>query len=524
MSQSHAPAKLPLFKAGDIGGLVYFFVGNIINYVIVIYALEAIDWPAELIYRRVIPGMSIGLMLGGFYYAYMGWKLYKKTGRTDITALPSGLSTPAMFIYLYGIIYPLHYSGLDAHACWRVATAACFLGGLIEMTGGLIGPALRKVLPRVAMLGTVAGVALVWMGTAGLFEIYHDPILGMPVLILCLIGLIGGYTFKGNTPMLLVAVVFGIVFALALGRTSPDTSTLAVTVPVFSAGDVWAGLSGVVPYLVIIVPIMIYSFIETMDNVESAIAAGNEYPLGEAQVADGLCTSISALFGGIMPNVVWLGHAGLKKGQAGIGYSWVGGLLFALCGLFGIFGLLNSMMPPVIACITFLWCAMLMIVQAYTDNPRRHGAALAIALVPHLADLLYTTVTGALGAFGHYIERAEDGAFSLMMNASDEASQALVNYGVMWKGVAALRHGSIIVSIMWATTVVCIIDRRLDKAAIALAVAAALSFFGFIHAPSLAVNAAPEYSLGYAVIAVICLVLHLLGDRVMNFTRRYDYV
>lgn len=523
MSKSGA-TSLPLFQSGDVGGLVYFFVGNIINYVIVIYALQHIGWPHELIFGRVIPGMSVGLMLGGFYYAYMGWKLYKKTGRTDITALPSGLSTPAMFVYLYGIIYPLHYSGLSPEKCWQVAVAACFLGGLIEMAGGLVGPTLRKILPRVAMLGTVAGVALVWMATAGLFEIYHDPILGMPILIVCLIGLIGGYTFRGNLPMLLVAVIFGIVYAMFLGRTAPDTTTVAVTVPIFSASAVLEGLKGVMPYLVIIIPIMIYSFIETMDNVESAIAAGDEYPLGEAQIADGACTAISALFGGIMPNVVWLGHAGLKKSKSGIGYSWVGGLLFALCGLFGIFGLLNSLMPPVIACITFLWCAMLMIVQAFTDNPRRHGAALAIALVPHLADLLYTTVNGALGAFNIFIERAEDGTFALMMDATDASSKALVDYGVMWKGVAALRHGSILVSIMWASTVVFIIDRRLDKAAIALLVAAGLSFFGFIHAPQMGLNAAQEYTLGYLQVGGICLVLHFLRDKVMTYTRRYDYV
>ncbi len=523
MSRS-AAGKLPLFQAGDVGGLVYFFIGNIINYVIVIYALQHIGWPDELIFRRVIPGMSIGLMLGGLYYAYMGYKLYKKTGRTDLTALPSGLSTPAMFVYLYGIIYPLHYSGLEPVQCWQISTAACFLGGVIEMLGGLVGPTLRKILPRVAMLGTVAGVALVWMATSGLFEIYHDPILGLPILIICLVGLIGGYSFKGNLPMLLVATIVGIVYALLLGRTTVDTSTLALTVPVLSPGSVFEGLKGVGPYLVIIIPIMIYSFIETMDNVESAIAAGDEYPLGEAQVADGLCTSISALFGGIMPNVVWLGHAGLKKSRASIGYSWVGGLLFALCGLFGIFGVLNSLMPPVIACITFLWCAMLMIVQAYTDNPRRHGAALAIALVPHLADLLYTTVTGALGAFEKFIEHSEDGAFALMMDSSDPASRALVDYGVMWKGVAALRHGSIIVSIMWASTVVFIVDRRLDKAAAALFCAAVLSFFGFIHAPHLGLNAAPAYTIGYMEISVICLVFHFLKDKIMNYTRRYDYV
>ena len=97
-----------LFKAEDVGGVVYSFVGNLVNYIIIIYALQGIGWTDDIIYGRVVPGLSIGLMASGFIYAYMGRKLAKRTGRTDVTALPSGVSTPAMFVYLYGVIYPLH--------------------------------------------------------------------------------------------------------------------------------------------------------------------------------------------------------------------------------------------------------------------------------------------------------------------------------------------------------------------------------------------------------------------------------
>ena len=521
MSESNL--KIPYFRAGDIGGLVYFFIGNLINYIIVIVALQTIDWPNEIIFGRVIPGMSIGLMLGGLYYGYMGWKLMKKTGRTDITALPSGLSTPAMFVYLFGIIYPLHYMGLDPETCWRAAVAACFLGGLIEVFGGFIGPWIRKLLPRVAMLGTVAGIALVWMATAGLFEVYHDPVLGMPVLVIALIGLIGGYVFKKKIPMLLVAIVFGIVWGLVLGRVEIDTSSIGVVVPKLYLSAIPAGFGHIVPFIAIIIPIMIYAFIETMDNVESAAAAGDDYPLAEAQIADGLCTVAAACFGGVLPNVVWLGHPGLKKSEAGIGYSWVGGLLFGACALFGLFSLFNSLMPQVIAVITFLWCALLMLVQGYTDTPRRHGAALAIALVPHLADLVYTYVSGTLGAFGTHIEPLNT-AGHVFLDSSDEISQTLINYGVMWKGVAALKCGAILTSILWATVMVFIIDRLMFRACAAFLVAVILSFFGFIHAPALAVNAAPLFSLAYLEGAVICGFFHVFQKKLIDVPRRFDYV
>ncbi len=513
--------RVQLLKVGDVSGIVYAFVGNLVNFIIVIYALKGIGWTDEIIFGRVIPGLSIGLMLSGFIYAYMGWKLAKKTGRKDVTALPSGVSTPAMFVYLYGIIYPLHYAGLDAETCWTAAVAALFVGGLIEVLGGFIGPYVRKIIPRVAMLGTVAGIGLVWMATAGLFEVYHDPILGMPVLIIALIGLIGGYVFKKRIPMLLVAVVFGIVYAFALGRVQIDTSTVGIVLPYFAGPAVLQGLKLIVPYLAIIIPIEVYNFIETMDNVETAIAAGDEYKVGQAQIADGICTMVSALFGGIVPNTVWLGHPGLKKSESGIGYSWITGVLFGLSALFGVYGLFNSMMPAVIASITFLWAAMLMVVQSFTDVPRRHGAALAIALVPHLADVLYTYVRDALGAFGFYLEEA------LTFNSTDAISVAMLEYGVVWKGVAALRFGAILTSILWATVMVYIIDRRLDKAALALLVASGLAFFGFIHAPALGIGFATmsfPYAVGYLICAGICLFFHVTHKKLMDVPRRYDYV
>ena len=79
----------------------------------------------------------------------------------------------------------------------------------------------------------------------------------------------------------------------------------------------------VAPYLTIVIPVEIYNFIETMDNVEAANAAGDNYSVRETQFADGICTMLSAICGGVVPNTVWLGHAGLKKAKAGVGYALV---------------------------------------------------------------------------------------------------------------------------------------------------------------------------------------------------------
>ena len=85
---------VPWFKRGDIGGVTYLVTNNIVNYLIVIATLSGVlKWPDKIVFGAVIPGMSVGLMLGCLYYAFMGRRLSKKEGRADVTALPSGGST-----------------------------------------------------------------------------------------------------------------------------------------------------------------------------------------------------------------------------------------------------------------------------------------------------------------------------------------------------------------------------------------------------------------------------------------------
>ena len=69
-------ALVPFFRRGDIGGISYVVTNNIVNYLIVIASLTfVLGWPNEIVFGHVVPAMSIGLMLGCFYYAWMGYKL-----------------------------------------------------------------------------------------------------------------------------------------------------------------------------------------------------------------------------------------------------------------------------------------------------------------------------------------------------------------------------------------------------------------------------------------------------------------
>lgn len=514
---------MPLFTTGDIGGLTYTLTNNIVNYLIVIATLSGVlGWPDEIVYGRVIPGMSIGLLISGCYYAYMGYKLAKKEGRTDVTALPSGVSTPAMFVILYGVIMPLHYALGDAELTWSAAVAACFIGGLVEFIGGFIGPWMKKRIPRAALLGTVAGIGFIWMATQGVFDVFSDPIVGLPILLVAMVGVFGGYLFKKKFPPLVIAIIGGIVYALVLGRTEIDFSGIGFYMPnpVTSIQALINGFAVVLPYLTIIIPIEIYNFIETMDNVEAANAAGDNYSIREAQFVDGICTMISASFGGVVPNTVWLGHAGLKKSGARIGFSWLGGILLGIAGLFGLFTFFSKLVPPAIAAITYLWCSVVMVSQAFKDCKVKHYAAIAVAMVPPVADYLFTQVTGAVGMADVWTQTLPSG----VVGYEPEVAQYLIDHGVMWRGVAEVKSGAIIIGIVLGTITVFIIDRRLDKVAITSLAAAALALFGFIHSSALGFYISSPFVIGYLIFAAIAFILHLGRGKWFDAQEDFEYV
>ncbi|MGL4773613.1 MAG: xanthine/uracil/vitamin C permease, partial [Clostridium sp.] len=373
-----------------------------------------------------------------------------------------------------------------------------------------------------ALLGTVAGIGFIWMATQGVFDVFSDPIIGLPILFVAMVGVFGGYLFKDKFQPLVVAIVGGIIYSLLLGRTHVDFSGVGFYIPnpTTAIQGIINGFAIVAPYLTIVAPIMIYNFIETMDNVEGANAAGDVYSVREAQFADGICTMISACFGAVVPNTVWLGHAGLKKSGAGIGYSWLGGLILGLAGILGLFTFFTELIPPAIAAVTYVWCAVVMVAQGFKYCESKHYAAVGIAMVPPVADFLYNQITGAVGLSNQWTEKLASG----IVGYNPEVTKSIIDSGVMWKGVAEVKSGAVIIAILLGTITCFIIDKRLDKVAITSLGAAVLSLFGFIHYASLGFYYKSPFVIGYVIIAVLAYILHLGRNKWCDAPDDFDYV
>jgi len=495
--------KTPFFVRGDIDGFFGLFIDNLVNLLIIAITLSGLfKMPAKIVYGRVIPGAAIAILIGNIFYTYMARRLARKEGRKNVTALPYGISTPIMFAYLFLVIGPIYWRTGDAILAWKVGVAAAFIGGAIEFLGAFVGNAVRKYTPRAALLGTLAGIAITWIAMKPTIGIWENPQIGFLPLAIILVGFIAKIVFPFRIPAGFLAILLGSGLAWAIGFMKPEAVGTAIAqagfycpTPVF--GAMKEGIKEIIPFLTVVIPMGIYNFLETMQNVESASAAGDRYNTRTTMMMDGVGTMAGALFGSCFPTTVYIGHPGWKAVGARTGYSLINGVVIFLIGIFGLLILATAVIPKEVAFCILLYIALVIGAQAFQTTPKLHAPAVVIAFIPHIAN---------------YVKSNVDGALLAAKTCADKVGMvALEIQGVGYKGLASLGYGAIVTGMLLGAMTAFLIDKRFRSAGTYALSAAVLAFFGVIHAPELAVAAAPWHALGYLLFGVLFFALWLFG-------------
>src|SRR5690606_34463286 len=115
----------PWYKKEDTDAFFALFQNNLANFVVIAVTMLGMGFPAEIVFGKVIPGAAIAVLAGNLYYAYSANRLAQKEGRTDVTALSYGISTPVMFIFLFGVLLPAKELTNDPELAWKIGLAAC---------------------------------------------------------------------------------------------------------------------------------------------------------------------------------------------------------------------------------------------------------------------------------------------------------------------------------------------------------------------------------------------------------------
>ena len=100
--------KPKLWVPGDWNAFFGFGTNILVNLMVLTTLLRfVIKMPDSIVFGRILPATGLMLCLSTMYYAWLAYRLAKKTGRTDVCALPSGISVPHMFVVTFVIMLPI---------------------------------------------------------------------------------------------------------------------------------------------------------------------------------------------------------------------------------------------------------------------------------------------------------------------------------------------------------------------------------------------------------------------------------
>jgi AGZA family xanthine/uracil permease-like MFS transporter len=489
-----------LWAPGDWNAFFGFGTNILVNMLTLTALLRfVLKMPDALVFGRILPAVGLMMFLSTMYYAFLAYRLASKTGRSDVCALPSGISVPHMFIVTFVIMLPISLKTGDPEKGWQAGLVWVFFQSFILMIGGFIAPYIRRITPRAALLGTLAGVSVTFISMRPVLEMYMTPVIGLTCFAIITVSWFGGVKYPKGIPAGLVAIIVGTVIAwgsnvvglnygdLSLEKLVAAFAGFGFSVPLPAFNTVFSGFEFLGVILVTAIPFGIYDLVEAMDNVESAEAAGDAYPTTSVLTADGLVSLIGCLMGNPFINAVYIGHPGWKAMGGRIGYSAATGLMVILLAWFGVIAVLLAFIPVVAISPILLYIGMLIGAQAYQTTPLQHAPAVVLALTPHLAAWCKTLMDGALGAAG--------------TTAAAIGMDKLGAAGVLYRGLEVLGGGSILTGLVLGAIGAFVIERKFTEASAFAAAGAVLTFFGFMHGESIGLAVTPTVAVAYAIVA-----------------------
>ncbi len=509
-AKTGSPATaIPWWTPGDWNAFFGFGTNILVNILVLTGLLRfVLKLPDAIVFGRILPAVGLMLFLSTVYYAYLARKLAVSTGRTDVCALPSGISVPHMFVVTFVVMLPILIKTHDPLEAWGAGLTWVFIQSFVLMIGGFIAPVIRRITPRAALLGSLAGISLTFISMSPGAQLFTTPLIGVVCLAVILASWLGNYRYPGGIPGGLMAIIVGSVIAWGanmmgypIGDVGPDKVSAALAnfsfhVPLPAVDHIFSGFKFVGVILVTAIPFGIYDLVEAMDNVESAEAAGDHFPTTRVLTADGIISLIGCCMGNPFINAVYIGHPGWKAMGGRTGYSAATGVLMLVLTWFGIIGLMMAVIPAVALLPILLYIGMLIGSQAFQESPHRHAPAIVLAIVPTIANWGATQITNALASAG--------------TSADKVGYDALASNGVLLQGLQTLGSGATLAGIILGSITVMIIDGKLLKGAYFAFTGAALTFFGLIHsAGGVGVFQTPTVAGAYAIVGAFLAICSL---------------
>lgn len=501
---------------GDVNAFFGLMLDNVANLLLTVSLLHgAFAFPTEVALRNMVPGTAIGVLVGDLLFFWLALRLAKKTGNTQVTAMPLGLDTPSTFGMVFFVLGPAFLnakaSGMTEHAAaihtWHIGICAIFISGLFKFACALGSGWIRRMFPRAGLLGSLAAIALVLISFLPLLEILHSPIVGFVALAVVLTTLVARLELPFKLPGAVGSLLIGgaMYYLMQWAQSAhllPDvlslpTEVAAVKDPMQGLFPTewlaaltfeWtAALQESFQYLPIVIPFALATVVGGIDCTESAAAAGDEFDTREVIAVEALATVVASLCGGVIQTTPYIGHPAYKAMGGRSAYVLATALFVGSAGVLGYFAFLYVIVPKVTIYPILIFIGLEITAQSFHHTPRRHYAAVAIACVPALATLGLMFVDKIFGdptLIGARVTVMSDqGVATEVIGATADRLTSPITKAELVT-LRILANGFIVTSLIWASALAALIDRRAWRAAAFFLAAGGLTLFGIMHSPS----------------------------------------
>jgi AGZA family xanthine/uracil permease-like MFS transporter len=491
MTTATPPPRYAWARWGDVNAFFGLMLDNVAVMGILVVSLclpaDTAHFRPGFVLTHMIPGTALGVLLGDLVYTYLAFRVARRTGRTDVTAMPLGLDTPSTFAVALLVLLPALHEGQDLYGvegdraalfAWHVGALVLVLVGVFKSLLAPLGNFVRRAVPRAGLLGSLAAIALALIAFVPLwFDVAAVPLVGMLSLTVILITLVARRTVPGRIPGALAAVVVGLIVywvGVKLGEFSG-----VPLVPPHGAlpGAPWQPLAGLrdLPHdadwwlrvgwaalgkLPLVLPFALATIVGGIDCTESAVAAGDEYDTRAILLTEGLASVAAGLAGGVIQNTPYIGHPAYKAMGGRAAYTLATALFVGTAGYFGWFTHVFEWLPQAAMFPILIYVGLEITAQSFHATPVRHYPALALSALPALAYLA-----------------------TLPLNAVLRGGPPPADEAVHVQTLRCLANGFIVTSLLWGAALAALLDDRPVRSAAYLVLAAAFTLVGIIHSP-----------------------------------------
>lgn len=519
-SSVQPPFKYNWFQLGDLNGFFGLAFDNVTNLSflagILIFAFQ---FPADIVYKKMFPGTAIGVLFGDLVYTWMAFRLAKKTGNAEVTAMPLGLDAPSTIGVALAVLGPafiaMKQQGMPEHDAammtWYIGMATMMFIGVFKLVFSFFGGWVQRAVPQAGLLGSLAGIGLALIGFIPLVDVFGTPIVGLVSLGLIFYTLVANIRLPKNVPGVLAAIVVGTALYYVLApmgfagfHYAPPAAEIHFGLPL-PTFDFIKGLSPAVKYLPIALPFALLTVVGGINVTESARVAGDDFNTRDILLTEALATLVAGLCGGVAQSTPYIGQPAYKQMGSRAGYTLITGLFIGLGGVLGYLSWFVEIIPRAVIAPILIFVALDIMVQSFLACPARHAPAVGFAYFPTVARLLQIKLSNP--AFVPLANFAQQ-----MAATGKELPELLVT--------VALGNGFILTGMLWGAFLAKMIDRELKSASLYLWILAGMSFFGIVHSaiadgsmylpwtlPDLARQIPYQFAAAYAVLALMMFAL-----------------